>query len=64
MVNGIVILVLLLMVGAAAGYIAKAKKQGQKCIGCPYARECASKGCAGCAGASGNADESAGSNDT
>jgi len=47
MANLIVIIVLLLLVGAAAAYVVKAKKQGQKCIGCPYAKECASKGC-GC----------------
>ncbi|MBE5794896.1 MAG: FeoB-associated Cys-rich membrane protein [Clostridiales bacterium] len=45
MTNLIVILILCLIVGASAFYIIKAKKQGQKCIGCPYARECASKGC-------------------
>ena len=44
MANLIVIIVLLLLVGAAAAYVVKAKKQGQKCIGCPYAKECASKG--------------------
>ena len=59
MTNLIVILILCLIVGASAFYIIKAKKQGQKCIGCPYARECAAKGCAGCAGASRSSDEAA-----
>ena len=47
MANLIVILVLLVIVGAAAAYVIRAKKQGQKCIGCPYAKECGAKGC-GC----------------
>ena len=47
MTNAIVILVLILIVGAAAAYVIKAKKRGQKCIGCPYAKECTSQMC-GC----------------
>ena len=50
MSNAIVILILLAILGGAAVYIIKAKKSGQKCIGCPYAKECASKSC-GCGGA-------------
>ena len=48
MVNVIAILVLLLIVGAATGYVYKAKKSGQKCIGCPHAKKCAAQnnGCA------------------
>ena len=48
MVNVIAILVLALIVGAAAGHVYKAKKRGQKCIGCPYAQKCAAQG-NGCA---------------
>ena len=48
MVDIIVILTVLLLVGAAGLYIYKAKKAGQKCIGCPYAKSCGSKGsCSG-----------------
>ncbi|MBR2923555.1 MAG: FeoB-associated Cys-rich membrane protein [Clostridia bacterium] len=47
MANAIVIFVLILIVGAAAAYVIKAKKRGQKCIGCPYAKECTSQVC-GC----------------
>ena len=49
MVNVIAILVLALILGAAAGYVYKAKKRGQKCVGCPYAKQCAARanGC-GC----------------
>ena len=49
MVNVIAVAALLAVVGAAAGYVYKAKKQGQKCVGCPYAKECGSKSC-GCGG--------------
>ena len=29
-----------LIVGLAVFYILRAKKKGQKCIGCPYAKDC------------------------
>lgn len=45
MENIIIILILLLAVGGAASYIYKAKKKGQTCIGCPYAKECSKKYC-------------------
>lgn len=45
MENLIIILVLLLIVGGAAAYIYKAKKSGQKCVGCPYSKECGKIGC-------------------
>ncbi len=38
----IIIVLVLVIVGAAAYYIRKEKKQG-KCVGCPYAKECAAK---------------------
>lgn len=44
----IIVLVILLIIGLAAGYIIRAKKQGQKCIGCPYAKTCGGKGGCGC----------------
>ena len=49
MVNVIAVLVLLVIVAAAGGSVYKAKKSGQKCVGCPYAKECAARanGC-GC----------------
>ena len=54
--NAIIIVVLLLIIGAAIAYIVKAKKKGVKCIGCPAAGSCAQKnkssecgcGCSGC----------------
>ena len=40
----IVIAVIALIIGVAVGYIVKAKKNGKKCIGCPYECSCKSKG--------------------
>ncbi|MBE7013653.1 MAG: FeoB-associated Cys-rich membrane protein [Ruminococcaceae bacterium] len=45
MENLIVILILVCIVGLALRYIYKSKKQGAKCIGCPYAKECSKKSC-------------------
>ncbi|MBR4888194.1 MAG: FeoB-associated Cys-rich membrane protein [Clostridia bacterium] len=36
----IAVAALLVIVCAAAGYVVRAKKKGQKCIGCPYAKSC------------------------
>jgi len=38
--NFIILLVVGLIVGCAAGYIWKQKKKGVKCIGCPDAETC------------------------
>ncbi|MBR3844278.1 MAG: FeoB-associated Cys-rich membrane protein [Clostridia bacterium] len=40
MENIIPILIIVVIVGLAAFYVYKAKKRGQKCIGCPYAKTC------------------------
>ena len=45
MTNIIIVAVILVIIGLAIGYIVKAKKSGQKCIGCPSAKECDSKNC-------------------
>ena len=42
----IVILILLLIAAAIIGYLVRAKKRGQTCIGCPYAKQCSGK-CSG-----------------
>ena len=42
MENIIIIVILLVIVGGIGYYLYRAKKRGQKCIGCPY-----SKGCGG-----------------
>lgn len=46
----IAIIATLLIVGGAVIYIVKAKRSGQKCIGCPHAKSCsgASEGCCSC----------------
>lgn len=45
----IVIAVLVLILGAAAFYIIKAKKSGKKCIGCPDSGAC-NGSCSSCGG--------------
>jgi hypothetical protein len=42
MENYILIAVLILILGGAGLYIYKAKKKGQKCIGCPSGGTCSS----------------------
>ena len=46
----IVVVLLLLILGFAVGYILRAKKKGQKCIGCPYAKSCSGHCSGGCSG--------------
>lgn len=43
MENFIVIGILALIVGAIIFYLIREKKKGVKCIGCPYAKQCAGK---------------------
>lgn len=46
MENFIVVAVLAVIIGCAVIYIYKAKKRGESCIGCPYAKQCGGKcGC-------------------
>lgn len=40
----IVLAIIALAIGGAVAYIIRAKKSGQKCIGCPYSKSC-SGGC-------------------
>lgn len=40
MTDLIIIAVLAVIVGLAAGYVYKAKKSGKKCIGCPESGAC------------------------
>ena len=46
MADFIIIAVIGLIVGGAAGYIRKAKKRGARCIGCPNSGACG--GSCGC----------------
>jgi len=46
--------IVVLLVGGAVAYIIKAKRSGQKCIGCPDSKTCSSGGCSGkCSGCNG-----------
>ena len=40
MTDAIVILILLGIVAAIVAYIVRAKKRGEKCIGCPHCKQC------------------------
>lgn len=57
MASVIVLLVIGLIVGCAAGYIYKERKKGVKCIGCPDSATC-SGNCAGCGGCCGEQKKS------
>ena len=41
----IAFLVLFIIIALALTYIIKRKKAGDKCIGCPYAKECKRNSC-------------------
>ena len=47
-VDYIAIAAIVLIVGAAVFYIVRAKKRGEKCVGCPYAKQCGGKCNGGC----------------
>ena len=52
MINILLIAVILCIAGGAVLYLYKAKKRGETCIGCPYAKQCARQhnGSCGCHG--------------
>ncbi|MBO5165394.1 MAG: FeoB-associated Cys-rich membrane protein [Lachnospiraceae bacterium] len=58
LIDIILVLVLLLILGAAVAYIVRAKKKGAKCIGCPASGTCGhkSKGASGCGCGCGGAE--------
>ena len=42
MINDLIVLfILIAIIVAIAWYLVRAKKRGQTCIGCPYAKHCA-----------------------
>lgn len=43
MENLIIIAIVLCIVGGIVFYLHRAKKRGETCIGCPYAKQCAGK---------------------
>ena len=49
LIDWIVMGAVLLIIGAALWYIIRAKKHGQKCIGCPDSKAC-SGNCSACSG--------------
>ena len=44
-----IILLLAAIAGSVIWYLVRAKKRGQSCICCPYAKDCGSK-CGSCSG--------------
>ena len=49
MIDILILLILLAIAGGIILYLYKAKKRGETCIGCPYAKECAKKHACSCA---------------
>ena len=43
MTNAVVIIILVAIAALALSYLYRAKRRGEKCIGCPYARQCGGK---------------------
>lgn len=51
MADVLILAVVGLIIGLAAGYIRREKKKGKTCVGCPYGGMCATgekDGCGGC----------------
>lgn len=47
MTDLIIVLVLLALVGGAVRYLYRAKKRGQRCVGCPDGGSCGGNCCCG-----------------
>lgn len=47
MIDLILIAILFLIVGGILFYLWRARRRGEKCIGCPYAKMCQSGKCGG-----------------
>jgi len=43
--NAIIILIISVIIISSIIYLYKAKKRGQKCVGCPYSKTCSSNCC-------------------
>ncbi len=56
MENFIIIAILLCIIGSILVYLYRAKKRGETCIGCPYARQCGGS-CSGGQGGCGSYDD-------
>ena len=51
------IVAIVLIVGGAVLYIVRAKQRGEKCVGCPYAKQCGGNCQGGCNKSQGNDSE-------
>lgn len=51
------IVAIVLIVGGAVLYIVRAKQRGEKCVGCPYAKQCGGNCQGGCSNSQGNDSE-------
>ena len=47
MIDFVLIAILFLIVGGIVFYLVRARRRGEKCIGCPYAKMCQSGKCGG-----------------
>ena len=56
-IDFLILAIIALIVGGASFYIIRAKKKGQKCIGCPDSKTC-SGSCASCRGCQRSIEES------
>ena len=52
----IAIAAIVIIVGTAVCYIVRAKMRGEKCVGCPYAKQCGGNCNGGCSHAEANKD--------
>ena len=43
MENVIIVVILVAVIGSVVFYLIKSKKRGDRCIGCPYAKQCGGK---------------------
>lgn len=43
MENIIIIAIIAAILGGVIGYLVRAKKRGQTCVGCPHAKQCGGK---------------------
>ncbi len=48
MENLIILVIVAAVVGSIIWYLARAKKRGEACIGCPHARQCGGNCSGGC----------------
>ncbi|MBE6733235.1 MAG: FeoB-associated Cys-rich membrane protein [Ruminococcaceae bacterium] len=56
MENVIVVLILVAIAAGIIWYLISAKRKGEKCIGCPYAKQCGEKCSGGCSNKTDNGE--------